>query len=166
MVGNEFGLPPATDEIEICLFGPGYGESILLHLGRNDWAIIDSCLSRFKTPAPIEYLKALGLRPSEVVKLVVATHWHDDHVGGLGSIVREAESAKFVCSEALNAEEFLTLVRAYKARAMLTSPGVKEFNDVIDVLNQRSRTKLGIGTPTWAIANRPIWGRSAEGDSP
>jgi len=36
--------PPQPDELEISLFGPGYGESTLVHLGSGNWMIVDSCL--------------------------------------------------------------------------------------------------------------------------
>lgn len=32
---------PEVGEIEVSVFGPGYGESILLHAGDNDWFLID-----------------------------------------------------------------------------------------------------------------------------
>lgn len=161
MAGNEFGNSPAENEIEVSLFGPGYGESILLHLGLGDWLIVDSCLDKAKAPVPLDYLRSIGLDPSDVVKLVVATHWHDDHVGGLGTVFRRCNAARFVCSDALKGEEFLTLVRAMKHRSMMTSPGVKELNEILEVLEERCDTKSGVATPTWAIAERILWTRPA-----
>ena len=35
---------PATNEVEISLFGPGYGECIVIHVGENEWVIVDSCI--------------------------------------------------------------------------------------------------------------------------
>ncbi len=159
MAGSEFGNPPATDEIEVSLFGPGYGESVLLHLGHQDWVIADSCLNKDKAPAALSYLRSLGLNPSEVVKLVVATHWHDDHVGGMGTLFRECKNAEFVCSDALRNDEFLTLVTSLKARPMMTSSGVKEFDEVLQVLKERSIARSKFASPTWALANRRIWAR-------
>jgi len=31
------------DELEVSVFGPGYGESLAIHLGLGSWIIIDSC---------------------------------------------------------------------------------------------------------------------------
>jgi len=36
-------IPVKQDEIEVSVFGPGYGESILVHLGAGKWVIVDSC---------------------------------------------------------------------------------------------------------------------------
>ena len=88
MNGSNYGVPPQANEIEVSLFGPGYGECVLLHLGFSDWVIVDSCLNKDKSPPVLEYLRALGQDPAQVVKLVVATHWHDDHIGGLGVLFK------------------------------------------------------------------------------
>ncbi len=36
---------PGQDIIEVSIFGPGKGEPILVHLGRNEWIIVDSCIN-------------------------------------------------------------------------------------------------------------------------
>ena len=35
---------PRRDEVEVTLFGPGYGESVVVHAGVDDWLVVDSCL--------------------------------------------------------------------------------------------------------------------------
>jgi metallo-beta-lactamase superfamily protein len=157
LAGSEVGHPPSVDEVEVSFFGPGYGESVLLHLGQQDWVVVDSCLNKAKVPAALAYLRLLGLDPSEVVKLVIATHWHDDHVGGLGAAFRECKNAMFVCSDALRNDEFLTLVTSMKSRSMMISPGVKEFNEVMEVLKERTTGRSRSVSPTWAVANRRVW---------
>lgn len=70
--------------MEVSLFGPGYGECVVLHLGHGEWVIIDSCISAAASdPAPIHYLASIGVDPDLEVGLVVATHWHDDHIRGM-----------------------------------------------------------------------------------
>lgn len=150
---------PLFDEIEVSLFGPGYGECVLLHLGFSDWIIVDSCLNRDKRPPVLEYLRALGQDPAQIVKLVVATHWHDDHIGGLGMLFKECQSARFACSGALNSLEFLTLVKAASVNSMMRTSGVKEFSDVVDTLEQRSKSRSRLGSPTLASANKILWER-------
>jgi beta-lactamase superfamily II metal-dependent hydrolase len=157
--GSNHEAPPQADEIEVSLFGPGYGECVLLHLGFSDWVIVDSCLNKDKRPPVLEYLRALGQDPAQVVKLVVATHWHDDHIGGLGVLFKECQSARFACSGALKGQEFLTLVRAASINSMMRTSGVKEFNDVLETLEQRSRSKSRLGSPTLASANKILWVR-------
>ncbi|HAS16681.1 MAG: hypothetical protein A2035_06355 [Nitrospirae bacterium GWA2_42_11] len=76
-------LPPKSDQIEVTLIGPGYGETILIHLGNNKWVVVDSCIdSRTSEPAALSYLQSIGINPETSVVLIIATHWHDDHVRG------------------------------------------------------------------------------------
>lgn len=80
--------PPRPDQVEVTLLGPGFGESILVHIGDNHWIIIDSCIdSDTGSPAAITYLEGLGVDPGEAVKVIVATHWHDDHIGGISTLL-------------------------------------------------------------------------------
>ena len=125
---------PKVDELEISLFGPGYGESILLHIGDGKWIIIDSCIDKKSNqPAALNYLKNIGVDPSKDVKLVVATHWHDDHIRGLGRIVEECTEATFVCSTAIKNIEFLQLLEVYRSRQTSNSnSGICEFISVFN----------------------------------
>ncbi len=162
LAGSEFGSPPSENEIELSLFGPGYGESIVLHLGDGEWVIIDSCINKNKEPAPLHYLRAIGVNPSIAVKLIVATHWHDDHVRGIASVVRNCPNAQFFCSDALREEEFLSLVCSLRERSMMNSTsGVKEFGDVMSILEERIDAKEKFGTPKWAVVDRRIWNRDS-----
>ncbi len=55
--------PPNPDEIEITVFGPGYGECIVIHAGSGKWFIVDSCLDMTGLPASIVHLNSLGVKP-------------------------------------------------------------------------------------------------------
>jgi glyoxylase-like metal-dependent hydrolase (beta-lactamase superfamily II) len=126
---NRLETPPDTDEVEVSVFGPGYGESILVHAGENNWLIVDSCIDPArKEPAPLTYLNQIEVNPKTAVKQVIATHWHDDHVRGLGDIYKTCSSAEFVCSMALNSQEFLELVTSYGHNVVMESSGVGEFS--------------------------------------
>ena len=103
--------PPRCDELEISLFGPGIGECLVIHVGDNQWIIVDSCIdSSTKEPAPLGYLKQLGINPFDNVKLFIITHWHSDHIRGASEIAKKCAGATICFSEALLQEEFLTLV--------------------------------------------------------
>lgn len=39
-----FSEPPALNEVEISVFGPGYGEAIAVHTGNGNWLLVDSCI--------------------------------------------------------------------------------------------------------------------------
>ena len=140
LAGSDVQTPPEPSEIEVSLFGPGYGECLVLHLGDNTWIIVDSCIDpRTGEPVALAYLHHMHIDPATAVQQVIATHWHDDHIRGLGRIVQACASAEFVCSAALQPDEFLTLVMAYGRHAMMASPGVQEFYDVIQALQERSQ---------------------------
>lgn len=156
--GNSTLDRPTPGEIEISMFGPGYGESILLHVGDNNWLLVDSCIDpTTREPAATEYLRKIGVDPSEAVKLIVASHWHDDHIRGLGKILHRCNNAEFAFSSAMKAKEFLNLVFAYGKRSLMDTSGVNEFSSILQTLGERKQTGLGI--PKFAIADRLLWRR-------
>lgn len=104
---------PHPDEIELSIFGPGYGECQVIHVGSGNWAIIDSCLDDNGKPAAISYLESLGVDIDSQVSAVVATHWHDDHIKGLSSILDRTSSARFALSAALREAEFLAFLSVF-----------------------------------------------------
>jgi hypothetical protein len=160
LAGSDLKIPPRIDQPEISLFGPGYGESVVVHLGNNEWMIVDSCIDRsISIPTPIAYLREIGVDTARDVKLIVATHWHDDHVRGLSEVVRECPSALFACSSALTKKEFLRLTRLSDARPMMSSFGVQEFAKIIEELETRklNRQPGFAGPDVWTIADRLIW---------
>lgn len=126
----------------VSLFGPGVGESICLDLGNGDWFIIDSCLDPLaKRPAALVYLEGLGLDPAVVVKGVVVSHWHDDHVKGMAEIVRTCDKAKVFVSVALQNREFYQLIHIYNGRSSSRdrnpNTGVDELKSVFEILKRK-----------------------------
>ncbi len=135
-------VAPQPHELDVVVFGPGVGESILLHLGENDWFVIDSCkFPGEKTPAALKYLSSIGVDPSVSVKRILATHWHDDHIKGLGDIVRECPNARFAMSGALAGEQFFQLVLEVEAsnRLVSGSSSATEFADILEELRRRGQ---------------------------
>jgi hypothetical protein len=148
---------PASDELEITVFGPGFGECILIHIGVNEWIIIDSCLdSRSGRPVALDHLLRIGVDPSDRVKLVLATHWHDDHIGGLSEVFEACRGARFSCSSALTKVEFLELSEILNTKPIYaSSSGMTEIQRVFNLVHKR-----GI-RPLYAIADRPIFTKSS-----
>src|SRR5690349_22292271 len=97
---------PDPDEVEIAVFGPNYGECILVHLGVSNWLVIDSCIAS-GAPAALTYLNAIKVDPSIALKSIVVTHWHDDHCRGLSKLIEAAPSATLCLASALTEREFL-----------------------------------------------------------
>ena len=149
--------PPRDNEFEVTLFGPGYGESIVVHVGSGVWLVVDSCVDGVGNPRALQYLKNLGVQPAQDVKLIVATHWHDDHIRGISKLVDVCRSAHFCCASALRNEEFLTLVSAMERQYVaIDGSGLKEIHRVLNELQSSGRK------PTFAFANRRLrsWGDS------
>ncbi len=144
-------LPPKTGQIEVTLLGPGYGESILVHLGNNKWVIIDSCIdSKTLEPAALSYLQSIGVDPETSVVLIIATHWHDDHVRGISKVLSSCLNAKFCASSALSKEEFLSYILAFdEYNPIAAGSGIKELTQVLDILQTRP--------PTKAMMNRRVY---------
>ena len=59
---SEVGVAPSEDEVEITLLGPGYGESIVVHIGHGRWIVVDSCINDAGEPQALEYLQAIRRR--------------------------------------------------------------------------------------------------------
>ena len=153
---TETVTPPGTREFEITLLGPGYGESIILHIGDGAWVLIDSCIAPDGTPGALRYLESIGLDPAQVVVLIVATHWHDDHIRGMTRLVEICSSANFCCASVLCRKEFLAAVHALDSRRLsVTGSGLREIHSVFSRLVQ-------VGSkPTFALANRRILSHGA-----
>lgn len=133
---------PNADELEISVFGPGYGESIVIHVGNGNWFVIDCCLdSSTKHPKPLLYLQSIGVNLKVNVKLVVATHWHDDHVAGLTKLLSNCSSALFCCPVSLAGNEFLKLASLYKDAPVGQRPGTQELRDSIELAARRSKAE-------------------------
>ena len=142
---------PEDDEFELTLFGPGYGESAVLHIGEGAWVIVDSCIGNEDTPRPLEYLMDIGVDPSRAVQMIVASHWHDDHIRGMARLVETCETAVFCCASALCGGEFLAAVGALEGRRFsAVGSGVREVHRVFSRL-----AEVG-ARPMFAVANRCI----------
>lgn len=109
----DYGAGPTNDEVEVVVFGPGYGEAVAVHLSNGNWILADSCLDPImKKPASLAYLEAIGVSASSV-KAIIATHWHDDHVRGISILAEKCCNAEFHFSGAFNNKEAAALLAAY-----------------------------------------------------
>lgn len=133
-------IPPLKHEFEITLFGNGYGESILLHACDNKWIIIDSCINPLtKKIAPLEYLESIGVDVANQVKLLVISHWHDDHIKGFSQIYRSCINAKLSLSQAMHQREFFRFVNIVHQRPIYSYAGksTDEIKQILDTLLKR-----------------------------
>jgi beta-lactamase superfamily II metal-dependent hydrolase len=140
---NSFDLP-FSDILEVTLIGTGggYGESIVVHLGNKQWIIVDSCINPITNVSlPLEYLKNLGVDLKNDVKLIVCTHWHDDHIQGLSQIIKECINAKFCYAIATDKTKFLQALSLdyEKAENTATASSTKEFGKCLYITTERKQ---------------------------
>ncbi len=149
---------PASNELEISIIGPGRGECILIHLGNNDWCVVDSCVARgIQDSVATEYLRSFGGSPQ--IRLVVASHWHDDHIRGLAGVLESAPTAQFSCSMALKEQEFAALMRLQEL-SIVDNSGTREFARILDVLKDRPGASE-VSAPFFALQGRVLLRLSA-----
>jgi glyoxylase-like metal-dependent hydrolase (beta-lactamase superfamily II) len=99
---TKLGSSPAPDEIEVTVLGPGHGESVVVHVGGSEWIVVDSCKDKGKEPcAPLRYLQGIGVDATRAVKLIVATHWDEDHVKGIDELVSTCLASDFAAQKPL-----------------------------------------------------------------
>ena len=110
------------------------GECCVIHLPEKFWIIVDSCIdNQSGRPSALAYLSQLGVDPG-LVRWVVATHWHDDHISGLAETLKVCSNARFCCSSALTTKEFIAVVKPFEQS--VTSPIGSGVNELIQVLKE------------------------------
>jgi len=155
--GTNLSKKPEDNELEISVFGPGYGECVLLHIGKNNWIVVDSCVFPGDYyPAPLLYFDKMNIDYNSM-KLIIATHWHDDHIKGIGTIFKACTNAEFVCSDALKNQEFLELIEIFGDCVISNDSGIYEFHKVVTEMVQRRENNIVPNTPKFAVADRRIW---------
>jgi len=157
---------PRDDELEVSVFGPGYGESLLIHAGNGRWIAVDSCIDNAsRRPRALRYLEELGLDPQTAIHIVIASHWHDDHVRGMHELLKAASSAYFTCSPALTGVEFLALADLYARQSNRTPRGPQELYRCLTETASRGKSS-GRQILKLAMADRLLWVPDVKGDSP
>lgn len=150
---------PASDELEISVFGAGTGECVLIHLGDGRWVVVDSMLDPGDPeagPVALQYLERLGVDVATCVELVVVTHWHDDHVKGISAVVGACEAAAVCCSSAMGTKEMLAMLGVAAHSDRLSAP-LQELAGVFETLEERARALGGRHpAPAWAVEGRSL----------
>ena len=151
-----YGSAPAHDELEITIFGPGYGESIIVHLGEQNWLLIDSCIEPVsKTPAALHYLSSIGV-PLNNIGTIIASHWHDDHVRGLAKVVESCINADFFLSGVFSNTELMAFLVAHSPETgAIQSGGTKELVKIF----QSNNNKAIFTNQRTSILDKTILGR-------
>lgn len=133
---------PNNNIAEITLIGTGggYGESIVAHVGDGNWIVIDSCIDpNTKESLPLLYLKEIGVDLEKNVRLILCTHWHDDHILGLSQLVEACPNSFFCLAKANDLKKFLRLIKLdyKKVDIEASNSSTIEFNKCIDLIEKR-----------------------------
>lgn len=128
---------PARDQLVVTLIGPGYGECAIIHVGNGAWIVIDSCIdSNTGRSAALDYLEGLGVSP-RFVRLLVITHWHDDHIRGISQLIAECHDATIAFSPCFREREFRELIRARAtARSLALTSGTDEIANSLGLITR------------------------------
>ena len=134
---------PLATELEVSVFGRGFGKSLLIHIGDAQWILINSLTDGDGVPSPLRYLSEINVDPKVALRLILATHWHDDHIEGLGRIYRAAPNATLAMPQAMNKAE----VRAFVNRVAVggsarISSGVQELNNIAIIQKDTGRAAI------------------------
>lgn len=137
---------PKLNIAEITLIGTGggYGESIVIHLGNNNWAVVDSCINpETKKSLPLEYLTKIGVNIDVDVKIIICTHWHDDHILGISELLEASKSATFCMAIPNDKKKFLMMVKLdyTKSDSIISNSSTIEFNKCISIIEKRNTSK-------------------------
>lgn len=141
-------------EVTLIGTGGGYGESCVVHLGNNEWMVVDSCQNpETKECLPLSYLQKLGVDVQTQVKLIICTHWHDDHILGMATLLRECKACEFYFASCTDRDKFLTLVEIDTGKGLdnPASSSTREFYNCLHILAERKIT------PKRAIMDRPLY---------
>ena len=155
---NSLGAAPQPTEIEVTVLGPGYGESVVVHLGQGEWLIVDSCIDTVdpnRPIAPLHYLRKIGVSVDKAVKYIIVSHWDDDHVRGIDDIVEACPSARFVCSKAFPNDKFINFVEAISIGSAAAEGGnVRNIRRVLEILESRGQT-IRVAGPARMLCTNP-----------
>lgn len=131
-------------EINLIGTGGGYGESLLIHLCNGEWIVIDSCIDpNTRTSLPLIFLRERSVDLKKV-KLIICTHWHDDHIGGISTLLEFCSKAKFSFARVNDLKKFLQFVSLdyQKLKSAASNSSTIEFNRCLELLQNSKRTAV------------------------
>jgi hypothetical protein len=84
--------------------------------------------------------------------MILATHWHDDHIQGMAKTLRECRNAQFAMSAALREQQFIQLVMEVDAQNRLVrhNSSASEFSEIFECLASRSQGQFVVGPTSYA----------------
>jgi len=89
-ITNETDITETEDELIVHYIDVGQGDSILIQFPDEKVALIDGG-TREAGEKVVSYIRSLGLKR---IDYLIATHPHEDHIGGLPEVIRNFEIGK------------------------------------------------------------------------
>lgn len=134
---------PAHDVFEITTIGTGSskGESVVVHLGNDEWIIIDCCRSaQYDMPLPLHYLHEIGVT-DDMVKMIICTHWHGDHIDGLSTLIEKCTNADFYIAAIGEYKDFVQFILSQNASTTTPYEAWIEMKACLDALSARTKSR-------------------------
>ncbi|MCX8129953.1 MAG: MBL fold metallo-hydrolase [Clostridia bacterium] len=101
----------------------GQGDSILVMTPSKKVVLIDAAAENRKNEV-VSYLKKLDIK---LIDILIATHPHDDHVGGMSEVIKKFSIQEAILPEAPfennDSRDFIEALRAKKITGSTVSPG-------------------------------------------
>lgn len=85
-----------ADQLSVVVFGPGFGESIVLCAPPGEWLVVDSLTDRKGRPSSTPGARLLAAHDASP-KAVLLTHPHDDHSAGFDQYIDQWPEAMVGC---------------------------------------------------------------------
>ena len=124
-----------NNELEISVFGRGYGECIVIGCKGDDYIVVDSFLNpETQNPIALDYLRSMGV-PSTAIKTVLLTHWHTDHISGVERILSSC-NADLMLSPVLSASVFQEVIGREMKRKR---PSTTEYTKVLNFIKENKK---------------------------
>ena len=80
----------------------------------------------------------LGVEISKGLRLILATHWHDDHIGGISAAYREAPNTVLAMPQAMSTQEVHAFIRdAARGGSERISSGVSELQAIATIRHDK-----------------------------
>ena len=133
-------MDPELIEINLLGTGGGYGESLVIHIGNDEWIVIDSCQNpSTKETLPLSFLKKRSVDLNNV-KLVLCTHWHDDHIRGISELLEQTPNAIFSIAKVTDIEKFLLFIELDSEKESISSnSSTLEFKKCLEIIDARNK---------------------------
>lgn len=153
-------IPKNADELVVHYIDVGQGDSTLIELPNDESVLIDGG-TRGSGQVVADYLDQEGI---EHLDYLIATHPHEDHIGGLVQIVKDYSIGDIYMPKVNHSTQvYENLLQAIADKGYrISSPGVGEFMIDEDYLTMNvlapAEEMTGSNLNNYSIANRLVYG--------